>query len=91
MMTKFYSLLSTEPTYPETQRAAVTTQFALMIEPPYMCACEYRSDFWIQLHIITEQKWAGRLHLLNFFITRMIKKLQVVPQTSSKKYFYYRD
>jgi len=44
MMTKFYRLLLTEPTYPIMQCAAVTTQFALMMEAPHMCDPEYCSD-----------------------------------------------
>jgi len=39
MMTKFYMLLSTKPTYPETRCTAVTTQFGLMMEPLHMCGC----------------------------------------------------
>jgi hypothetical protein len=43
-MMKFYRQHSAEPTHPEKQFSAVTTQFGLMMEPPHMCDHEYRSE-----------------------------------------------
>jgi hypothetical protein len=43
-MMKFYRQHSAEQTYPETQRANVTTQLALMMEPLHQCDPKYCTE-----------------------------------------------